>query len=53
LFDGKVTTVYANTEALEEHTKTADLVVGAVLIPEAAAPKLVSRALLSQRQPEL
>lgn len=51
LFDGKILTAYANTEALETHLKTADLVVGAVLVPGAAAPKLVSRALLSQMRP--
>jgi len=51
LFDGKVTTAYANAEALEAHLKTADLVIGAVLVPGAAAPKLVSRSLLSLMRP--
>ncbi len=50
LFDGRVTTAYANAETLEEHLRAADLVIGAVLVPGATAPKLVSRALLPQMQ---
>ncbi|MBN9273643.1 MAG: alanine dehydrogenase, partial [Mesorhizobium sp.] len=38
---------YSTVEALEEECFSADIVVGAVLIPGAAAPKLVSREMLS------
>ena len=37
--------------ALAEAIKTADMVIGAVLIPGAAAPKLITRAQLSTMQP--
>ncbi len=46
LFQGRVSTQYATLRALEDAVVQADLVVGAVLVPGAAAPKLVSRALL-------
>ena len=39
--------VLAGVEALEEECFSSDVVVGAVLIPGAAAPKLVSREMLS------
>ncbi len=38
-----VSTVYSDPLSVREHLKTADLVVGAVLIPGARAPRLVSR----------
>ncbi len=44
LFGGRVQTAYANLNALEHHVLDADLVIGAVLVPGAAAPRLVSRA---------
>ncbi|MDQ0320379.1 alanine dehydrogenase [Pararhizobium capsulatum DSM 1112] len=47
LFAGRVHTRYSTIEALEEEVFSADLVIGAVLIPGAAAPKLVSREMLS------
>ena len=47
LFSGRVHTCYSTVEALEEECFSADIVVGAVLIPGAAAPKLVSREMLS------
>ena len=40
---GRVRTVYSTRHAIEEHTAGADLVIGAVLIAGAAAPKLVYR----------
>ena len=42
-FMGSVKTMYSTTAALAEAVKDADLVIGAVLIPGASAPKLVSR----------
>ncbi len=47
LFGGRVNTRYSTVEALEEECFAADVVVGAVLIPGAAAPKLVSREMLT------
>ncbi|MER8904996.1 NAD-binding protein, partial [Mesorhizobium sp. M0772] len=47
LFTGRVHTRYSTVEALEEECFSADIVVGAVLIPGAAAPKLVTREMLS------
>jgi len=47
LFQGRVRTRYSTVEALEEEVFSADAVIGAVLIPGAAAPKLVTRAMLS------
>jgi alanine dehydrogenase len=51
LFDGRVVTEYATMHALERAVRAADLVVGAVLIPGAAAPKLVRREQLRQMRP--
>ncbi|MCT8158964.1 alanine dehydrogenase [Pseudoruegeria sp. SHC-113] len=42
---------YASAEATAELVREADMVIGAVLIPGAAAPKLVSRAQLSEMKP--
>lgn len=47
IFNGRVHTRYSTVEALEEECFSADAVIGAVLIPGAAAPKLVSREMLS------
>lgn len=45
-FGSKLNTIYATNDAIEEYARNADLVVGAVLVPGAAAPKLLTRALL-------
>ena len=42
-FESRIETVFSNVESIEKHIRDADLVIGAVLIPGAAAPKLVSR----------
>ncbi len=47
-FGSKITTIYSTTDAIEEHVTNADLVVGAVLIPGASAPKLVTRSMLTK-----
>jgi alanine dehydrogenase len=47
IFNGRVHTRYSTVEALEEECFSADIIVGAVLIPGAAAPKLVTREMLS------
>ncbi|MFB9221502.1 alanine dehydrogenase [Paracoccus cavernae] len=51
LFMGRLTTRYATAAAVAEQLTRADLVVGAVLVPGAAAPKLVTRAQLSTMKP--
>ena len=50
-FNGGVKTMYSTNASLAEAVKEADLVIGAVLIPGAAAPKLVSRAQLKTMRP--
>jgi alanine dehydrogenase len=47
LFGGRVRTRYATLEAIEQEIVAADVVIGAVLVPGGAAPKLVSRAQLA------
>ena len=47
IFNGRIHTRYSTVEAVEEECFSADIIVGAVLIPGAAAPKLVSREMLS------
>ncbi|KQZ96612.1 alanine dehydrogenase [Mesorhizobium sp. Root157] len=47
LFGGRVHTRYSTVESLEEECFSADIIVGAVLIPGGAAPKLVTREMLS------
>ncbi|WP_308909712.1 alanine dehydrogenase [Pseudokordiimonas caeni] len=47
IFKGAAKTIVSNTGTLEEHVLDADLVVGGVLIPGAAAPKLVTREMVS------
>jgi len=47
-FDNRVRTIYSTQAAIEEHVHNADLVIGAVLIPGAAAPKLVTRDMVRE-----
>lgn len=47
-FGSRLRTLYPTVEAIEYSVKDADLVIGAVLIPGAAAPKLVSEALIKK-----
>ncbi|MEO0030701.1 MAG: hypothetical protein RIS94_459 [Pseudomonadota bacterium] len=46
-FEGRARTLHAGKAALAALVAEADLVIGAVLVPGAAAPKLVTRAMLS------
>ena len=50
-FNGRLETVYSTRAAVEEAVSEADLVIGAVLIPGAAAPRLVTRAMLKTMRP--
>jgi len=51
VFGGRLTTKYSTGKAIEDALATADLVVGAVLIPGAAAPRLVRREHLAGIRP--
>ena len=51
LYGDRLTTIFSTHDAIEERLPDTDLVIGAVLIPGAAAPKLVSRAQLSLMRP--
>lgn len=46
-FHGRANIVYSNIDTVEKEVVNADLVIGAVLIPGASAPKLVSKDMLS------
>jgi len=48
LFGKALNTLYPTVEAIEREVITSDLVIGAVLVPGAAAPKLVSEALVKK-----
>ena len=48
LFQGRATTRFASAAAIEDAVLSADAVIGAVLIPGAAAPKLVTEQMLSR-----
>lgn len=47
-FHGKANCVYSTREAIEKYAIQSDLVIGAVLLPGASAPKLISRELISK-----
>ncbi len=51
VFGNRITTVYSNAHSVEEAVLDADLVIGGVLIPGAAAPKLVTRDMVSRMKP--
>ena len=47
-FAGRLRCIYSTAESIEQYALEADLVIGAVLIPGAAAPKLLTRAIISK-----
>ena len=51
LFGSAVTTRYSSKTIVEEVCRDADMVIGAVLIPGASAPKLISKSFLSEMKP--
>jgi len=50
VFGNRISTVFSNAQSVEDAVLNADLVIGGVLIPGAAAPKLVTRAMVSRMQ---
>ncbi|RUO81247.1 alanine dehydrogenase [Idiomarina tyrosinivorans] len=51
IFGGRVTTIFSTVDAIDKYSREADLVVGAVLIPGAAAPKLLTRENIKNMKP--
>ena len=47
LFGPQLNTIYSTVEAVESHVREADLVVGAVLVPGAEAPRLITREMVA------
>ena len=50
-FHGSVKTLFSTAHAIEDAVLDADLVIGSVLVPGAAAPKLVSEAMIQRMRP--
>lgn len=51
MFQGRAKCIYSTAEALERHAAETDLLIGAVLIPGANAPKLVTREIIKTMKP--
>jgi alanine dehydrogenase len=51
IFGQTIQTLFSTNTAIEKAVRSADLVIGAVLIPGAAAPKLVKKAYLKNMKP--
>ncbi|MDR5906308.1 alanine dehydrogenase [Franzmannia qiaohouensis] len=50
-YQGRIRTVYSTADALDKAVRESDLIVGAVLIAGAAAPKLITREMLADMKP--
>jgi alanine dehydrogenase len=50
-FGPMLNTIFSTVDSIETHVIGADLVIGAVLVPGAAAPKLVTRDMVSRMRP--
>jgi alanine dehydrogenase len=51
IYGGRITTLHSNAHAIDEAVVSADLVIGGVLVPGAAAPKLVNRDMVWHMKP--
>jgi alanine dehydrogenase len=51
IFGSSIRTIYSTTAEIERLVRDADLVVGAVLVAGAAAPKLITRAMVKTMKP--
>ena len=51
LYGGQINTLYSTVDAAEQAITDADLVIGAVLLPGAAAPRVVTREMLRAMRP--
>ncbi|MFN3701811.1 MAG: alanine dehydrogenase [Alphaproteobacteria bacterium] len=50
-FHGRANIIYSNADTLEKAVSKSDLIIGAVLIPGASAPKLITKAMLKTMIP--
>src|SRR6516164_643201 len=50
-FEGRVQTIFSTRAAIAEFVRRADMVIGAVLVPGASAPKLITREMLGSMKP--
>lgn len=50
-YGNRITTAFSSAEAIEKHLMISDLVIGSVLVPGAAAPKLVTREHIRKMRP--
>ncbi len=50
LFENRITTLFSNSYNIEQAVLASDLVIGAVLVPGAKAPKLVTRDMISKME---
>ena len=51
IYGNRISTLYSNAQSIEEAVLSADLVIGGVLVPGAAAPKLVTRDMIKRMKP--
>jgi alanine dehydrogenase len=47
MFNGRVTTMFSNRDNIEQQVLSGDLIIGGVLIPGAAAPKLITKEMVA------
>jgi alanine dehydrogenase len=50
LFENRITTLFSSSQNIEETVLKSDLVIGAVLVPGAKAPKLVTKSMISRME---
>ncbi|MES2998057.1 MAG: alanine dehydrogenase [Pseudomonadota bacterium] len=50
-FGGQLNTIFSTQDAIEKYTELADLLIGAVLVPGAEAPKIVTKNLIKRMRP--
>ena len=50
-YQGRMKTGFSTADAIDDAVRDCDLIVGAVLIPGAAAPKLITREMLAEMKP--
>lgn len=51
LYGSRLNKIYSTHESIERYVTSADLLIGAVLVPGSAAPKLVSKSMISKMRP--
>jgi alanine dehydrogenase len=50
IYQGRINTIYSDPHTIEEAARTSDLLVGAVLVAGARAPRLVTEAMVAQME---